>query len=58
MQEKNLLLSEAHDSEVKAYCAFLGYEFSNEDIADLRAESYMLETVEHAVNDYLNAYER
>lgn len=56
--EKNLLLSEASNSEVKAYCSSLGYEFTDDDVAELRAESYAIETVEQAVNDYLDAYER
>lgn len=56
---KNLLLSESDNDDVKAYCLTLGYEFNDDDIAELRAESYDVnETVGQAVNDYLDAYER
>lgn len=46
------------NDEIKAYASSLGYEFSDEDCEELRAESFEGETVAHAVNDYLDAYER
>jgi hypothetical protein len=36
----------------------LGYELDADDLEEIYATSYEGETVEHAVNDYLDAYER
>lgn len=46
------------DDAIKEYALSLGYDFNEQDCDELRAESYDGETVEDAVNDYLNAYER
>lgn len=46
-----------HD-EIKSYSLALGYVLTDEDCADIIEDSYEGETVENAVNDFLNAYER
>lgn len=46
------------NDDIKTYALSLGYTFNDEDCDLLRAESYRGETVEDAVNDYLDAYER
>ena len=55
---KNLLLENATDEQVINAANIIGYTFDNADVAALRDESYPQETLFHAVNDYLNAYER
>jgi hypothetical protein len=55
--KKEKKLARATDAEVKAFTKKLGYEFSDEDVAHLRAESFVGETIEEAVDDYLRAYE-
>lgn len=40
------------------YAASQGYVFTVQDAAEIIAASYPTETVEEAVNDYLDAYER
>ena len=54
---KTKKLSRATDSEVKAFAKNLEYEFSDEDVALLREESYAGETVDQAVDDFLRAYQ-
>jgi len=44
--------------ELKAYAANLGYELSDDDCTEIISTSYDGETVEEAVNDFLDAYER
>jgi hypothetical protein len=46
------------NEKIKAYALSLGYEFTDEDCADIIGTSYEGETVEHAVNDFLDAFER
>lgn len=46
------------NDEIKKYALSLGYVFTDEDCADLQLDSYEGETVEDAVNDFLDAYER
>lgn len=46
-----------HD-EIKQYALSLGYEFNDDDCIDLLDNTFNGETVENAVNDYLNAFER
>jgi hypothetical protein len=46
------------NEEIKAYASSLGYAFTDEDCADIIGTSYEGETVEHAVNDFLDAFER
>jgi hypothetical protein len=46
------------NKEIKAYASSLGYEFTDADCADIIGTSYEGETVEHAVNDFLDAFER
>ncbi len=46
------------NDEIKKYALSLGYEFTDEDCDELRADTYEGETVEDAVNDFLDAYER
>jgi hypothetical protein len=46
------------NEKIKAYASSLGYEFTDEDCADIIGTSYEGETVEHAVNDFLDAFER
>jgi len=43
---------------LKAYALVLGYEINDVDCQDIIETSFEGETVEDAVNDYLNAYER
>lgn len=50
--------TELSNENIKAYAKQLGYDFDDESCDLLRAESYKGETIEEAVNDYLNAYER
>lgn len=50
--------TELSNENIKAYAKSLGYDFDDESCEALRAESYKGETIEEAVNDYLNAYER
>ena len=40
------------------YAASQGYVFTESDAREIIAASYPTETVEEAVNDYLDAYER
>ena len=42
---------------MKAFAKKVGYEFTEEDVALLRKESYTGETVEQAVDDFLRAYQ-
>jgi hypothetical protein len=58
LKEFQLYLSEASNSEVKACSLQMGYTFTDEDVQELRRESHLGETVEDALNDYLDAYER
>lgn len=44
--------------EIKTYALSLGYEFTDDDCQELSDGSFEGETLEDAVNDYLNAYER
>lgn len=46
------------NDEIKKYALYLGYEFTDEDCDELRADTYEGETVKDAVNDFLDAYER
>jgi hypothetical protein len=46
-----------HES-IKAFAFSLGYDFSDEDCREIANASYHGETIEDAVNDFLNAYER
>lgn len=43
---------------IKAYALSMGFEFSDDDCEELIATSHPGETVQEAVNDYLDAYER
>lgn len=43
---------------IKSYALSLGYEFTNDDCQELLEGTFEGETLENAVNDYLNAYER
>lgn len=44
-------------SEIKEYARTLGYEFSDEDCAEIIRTSYAEEVVSEAVHDFLDAYE-
>ena len=44
--------------EIKEYASQLGFTFSDEDCKELLADTYEGETLAHAVNDFLDAYER
>ena len=44
--------------ELKIYAESLGYKLSNSDCYDIISTSYEGETVNDAVDDFLNAYER
>lgn len=55
---KTKLLAQATDQQVIDAAHLIGYTFDAEDVAALRAESYPDETLYHAINDYLDAYER
>ena len=51
------------NKEIKDYADSLGYDFSNEDCMEIRRPVAPFhnpgkETLEEAVNDFLNAYER
>ena len=43
--------------EIKEYARTLGYEFSDEDCAEIIRTSYAEETISEAVHDFLDAYE-
>lgn len=43
---------------IKTYALSIGFAFSDYDCDELIATSHPGETVEEAVNDYLDAYER
>lgn len=43
---------------IKNYALSLGYAFTNDDCQELLEGTFEGETLENAVNDYLNAYER
>lgn len=43
---------------VISYAASLGYVFTESDAREIIETSYPTETVEEAVNDYLDAFER
>jgi hypothetical protein len=45
-------------TDLKLYAKGLGYMLSDDDCKDIIETSFKGETVEEAVNDYLNAYER
>ena len=55
-------LIDASDAEIKTLAARLGYDFSDDDCADLRKTQALwnikTETLWDAVNDYLDAFER
>ena len=52
-------LTSATNEDIKKMADGLGYELTDEDCEDIRGSSCdPRETVEQAVNDYLNAYER
>jgi hypothetical protein len=42
--------------QIKDFASSLGYEFSDEDCQEIISTSYDGETVEHAVQDFLDAY--
>ena len=44
--------------QIKNYALSLGYEFTDDDCQELLEGIFEGETLEDAVNDYLNAYER
>jgi hypothetical protein len=44
--------------EIKYFAYSLGYELSDEDCLEIIKTSNDGETIEDAVNDFLNAYER
>jgi hypothetical protein len=44
--------------QLKQYSESIGYTLNDEDCEDIIQTSYIGETVEQAVNDYLDAYER
>ncbi len=46
------------NEKIKAYALLLGYEFNDEDCKYIIDTSYEGETVEGAVNDFLDAFER
>jgi hypothetical protein len=57
------LLMDCTNKEIKDYADSLGYDFSNEDCIEIRRAVAPFhnpgeETLEEAVNDFLNAYER
>ena len=43
--------------EIKKVAWNLGYEFSEQDCAEIMATSFKGETAEHAVRDFIDAYE-
>lgn len=52
-------LTQATNQEIKKTACMLGYDLTDEDCEDMRRTSNdPRETVEQAVNDFLNAYER
>ena len=51
-------LMDCTNKEIKDYADSLGYDFNDEDCAELRKPGYVDETLEEAVNDFLDAYER
>lgn len=55
-------LIDASDTDIKDLAASLGYDFSDDDCADLRRTqapyNSETETLWEAVNDYLDAFER
>ena len=54
-----MLLKTATNEDIKAFADNLGYTFTDEDCQELReTQVFTDETVEQAVNDYLDAYER
>jgi hypothetical protein len=52
------LLKDCNNDEIKQLSKSLGYEFSDDDCMELCVNSFDGETLSHAVNDYLDAYER
>jgi len=46
------------NEKIKAYALSLGYEFNDDDCNYVIDTSYEGETVEDAVNDFLDAFER
>ena len=55
-----MYLNEATNEHIKQYADILGYEFTDEDVNDVRATGstwYGREDMISAVNDYLNAFE-
>jgi hypothetical protein len=53
-----MYLEDATNEEVKAEALKRGYTFTDEDCQELRADSFEGETLNEALTDYLNAYER
>lgn len=52
-------LLQATDQDIKKMADELGYDLTDEDCREIRqTSSDHRETVEQAVNDFLNAYER
>ena len=44
--------------EIQEFAKILGYTLSDDDCIEILETSYDGETCEHAVNDFLDAYER
>lgn len=53
-----MYLEDATNAQVKAEALKRGYTFTDEDCQDLRVDSFEGETLNEALTDYLNAYER
>jgi hypothetical protein len=54
-------LNNATNEQIRTYAAALGYEFNDADAQDVRDTASFIwgeETMQDAVNDYLNAFER
>ena len=62
MIEDSILLKDATMEQIKGVANKLGYNFNDEDCADLRKTcapwNRETETLLEAVNDYLDAFER
>lgn len=54
-----MLLKTATNEDIKTFTDNLGYTFTDEDCQEIReTQVFPDETVEQAVNDFLDAYER
>ena len=51
-------LIEANNEKIKTEALKKGYIFTDEDCDHLRSESFNDESLNDAIEDYLNAYER